>query len=650
MRKLVGFILIVLILSISPAHAHAKSYTVDQVQIKGWVQPDGDMLVNEVFTYSLDGSFSRLTRSFPEKHRDQIHLFEAYLVEGPERVVGEIEESALTKAEVTREGGTYVTALPADRKSVSVLYVYTLHKAVTSYDSYSDLSVTYFESGDNHDEDLHNVDISYVLPGDAGEDSVHGFLHDREGQLVKVYRDGITFHTPKSAAYTVTETRVLFPSTIMTGQQKFSAPESLEEAILKEQERIDKNDFRWANSPAAINVGNGLSLLFIALSIGLLLLRQSVFSLFGRPELILDSDPTYLAFVAHNGQFNRKSFLSGLFSLVEKGVVAPEIADSAARFQGQKGAPDKTLVFRLLQSNEQLKKLKQPLLPHEQYLVTWLFKGRVGHRKFHLHDIAGPSVRGDKKDRVHARKQWQFQKNHKNWHNDVLLLMEDAGALSTKVPKILRGAIFLLLTIMTMYGFYADGAGGWGIAFPAIIAVIGFYFYRSEPGKKWPAILFFVALFFVGAQIVSVEITNAILPAIICGAILFSATPRAMPSSLTALYTKMSITKFRRKIRRGIPDHLHSNDVDRWLVRAYLLNTSKKKLPKIPQKLTNASALAPMFSFQLDPLYFTFSTWSTPMTYNNGGSSSSGGSSYDSGGYIGGGGGGGDGGGGAGAD
>ena len=208
-----------------------------RVRIKGWVQPDGDMLVNELFTYSLDGSFSQLTRSFPEKHRDQVHLFEAY--RGRTGAGGrEIEESTLTKAEVTREGSTYVTTIPADQKSVSVLYVYTLHKAVTSYDSYSDLSVTYFESGDNHDEDLNNVDISYVLPGDVGDNHVHGFMHDREGRVRMVYRDGIMFHTPKSAAYTVTETRVLFPSTIMTGQQKFSAPVSLEEAILKEQERI----------------------------------------------------------------------------------------------------------------------------------------------------------------------------------------------------------------------------------------------------------------------------------------------------------------------------------------------------------------------------------------------------------------------------
>ena len=98
--------------------------------------------------------------------------------------------------------------------------------------------------------------------------------------------------------------------------------------------------------------------------------------------------------------------------------------------------------------------------------------------------MAGPSIHGDKKNRTHLRKQWQFHENHETWHDDVLRLMEDAGALSTKVPKMMKIAIFLLLTITTMYGYYADGAGGWGIAFPAIVAVIGYYFYPYRTRKE----------------------------------------------------------------------------------------------------------------------------------------------------------------------
>lgn len=644
MRKIVMFIMVLFIFS--PTPVQAKSYSVDRVQIKGWVQPNGDMLVNEVFTYTLDGSFSQLTRSFPEMHLGQVQQFEAYLLDDLEPIVGEIEESALTKAPATRAGSTYQTAIRAEDEIVSVLYVYTMQNAVTSYETYSDLSVTYFEGGDNHDEDLNNIEITYALPGDAGEGQIHGFLHDREGQVRKVYRDGISFHTPKSSAHTVTKTRVLFPSKMMTEQQKITEPIPFEEAIQQEQQLIDQKESRWANIPVAKSIANSLSIFFIVLILLLILLRQRVFSLFGSIDLVLQTDPTYLAFVDHNSRFNRKSFLSGLFSLVEKGVITAELTDSAARFQGKEGSPEKTFVFRLLQSNEQMKKTKHKLLPHEQYLVTWLFKGRVGHRKFHLHDMAGASVQGDKKNRIQLRKQRQFHKNHEAWHNDVLGLMDEAGALSTKMPKIVKAVIFLLLTLTTMYGFYADGAGGWGIAFPAIIAVITYYFYSTSPGKKWPAILFFIGIFSAGAQIVASEVTDAILYAVICGALFFFLIPKAIPSSFTALYTKMSITKFRGRVKWGLPDYLNPDEAERWLMRAYLLNKSKKRLPRLTRGIPESSSLAPLFALQVDPLYFTYSTWG-PMSVDKS-SSSWGGESYYSGGGYSGGGGGGDGG--AGAD
>lgn len=627
--------------SIFPITAHAKSFTVDRVQIKGWVQPDGEMLVNEVFTYTFDGSFSRLTRSFPEEHISQIRGFEAYLINDSHPIVGEIDGSILSHAQVSAKGSTYSTSIQAENETVSVLYVYRMLNAVKSYDTYSELAVTFFEDGFNHEDDLNNISIDYVLPGDVGDDKIHGFMHDREGLVSKVYRNGISFTTPKSAAYTETGTRVFFPSSIMTGQSKYAAPLPLMDAIQQEKDLIAKKESRWSNIPSVIMAADGLRVLFIVLVILIVLLRQRIIAPFGSTDLVLRTDPTYLSLVDQNGKFNRKSFLSGLFSLVEKGVVIAEMDESAPRFQGKSGAPEKTLVFRL-QSGQQMKNL----LPHEQYLITWLFKGRTGHRKFHLHDIAGPTIEVDKKDRVQSRKQHKFVVNHEAWHDDVLRLMVEAGALSTMLSQILKTAIIFLLTILMMFGFYADGAGGWGIAFPVIVAGLGYYFYVVNPGKKWPAVLLFVGLFFVGAQTADANITDAILYLIITGAILFCVIPKALPRSFTALYTKMSIAKFQMKTRWSAepPHHLHPGDIDRWMARAYLLNPSKKRLPKFRGSLPDAYPLAPLFALQVDPLYFAYSTWGPTSLAVSKGGTSSGGSDY--GGYSGGGGGGG----GAGAD
>ena len=95
---------------------------------------------------------------------------------------------------------------------MTVFYLYYMRGAVKSYDTYSDLDVTWFEKYDNHDTDLNNVSIAYVLPGNAGDNNIHGFMHDRIGGVEKVYSDGIIFTTPKSEAYGLTATRVFFPS------------------------------------------------------------------------------------------------------------------------------------------------------------------------------------------------------------------------------------------------------------------------------------------------------------------------------------------------------------------------------------------------------------------------------------------------------
>src|SRR5690606_27786428 len=125
---------------------------------------------------------------------------------------------------------------------------------------------------------------------------------------------------------------------------------------------------RWSNIPSVITAADGLRVLFIVFIILLVLLRQRIITPFGSTDLVLRTDPMYLSLVDQNGKFNRKSFLSGLFSLVEKGVVTAEMDESASRFHGKSGAPEKTLVFRL-RSGQQMKNL----LPHEQYLITWLF-------------------------------------------------------------------------------------------------------------------------------------------------------------------------------------------------------------------------------------------------------------------------------------
>ena len=156
-------------------------------------------------------------------------------------------------------------------------------------------------------------------------------------------------------------------------------------------------------------------------------------------------------------------------------------------------------------------------------------------------------------------------------------------------------------------------------------------------------------MFVIAAQVVDAELLNMLILLMVASTVLYFVTPRSMITSMNALYTKMSIGKFRAQVRRGLPSYLTEEEQERWLTRAYLLNKSKSKLPRLKGPLPATLPLAALFTLETDPLHFVQSTWG-PSKVAKASSSGydSGGSYYDSGGGYDGGGG--SDGGGAGAD
>ena len=111
--------------------AEAKSYSIEKVHIKSWIQPNGDLLVNEVFTYNFEGSFFNLRRSFPIDHGKNVEEFYAYELAQLNLEPGFIEQSLMTPLEVTQEKNTYYSGISVQDQQVSFLYVYTLKNSVT---------------------------------------------------------------------------------------------------------------------------------------------------------------------------------------------------------------------------------------------------------------------------------------------------------------------------------------------------------------------------------------------------------------------------------------------------------------------------------------------------------------------------------------
>ena len=195
MKKfLLSIILVMLSLSCGIV-AEAKSYSIEKLHIKSWIQPNGDLLVNEVFTYSFDGSFSKLRRTFPMEHGKNVENFYAYELAHLNLEPGFIDQGMMTPLQVTQENNTFHSNIGIRDQQVSFLYVYTLKNSVTAYDNYNKLDVVYFEDGDAHDQDYFNVTIDYIFPEQVETNRFEGVLYNKvKGQTGK-NTIGIQFNT-----------------------------------------------------------------------------------------------------------------------------------------------------------------------------------------------------------------------------------------------------------------------------------------------------------------------------------------------------------------------------------------------------------------------------------------------------------------------
>lgn len=199
-----------------------------------------------------------------------------------------------------------------------------------------------------------------------------------------------------------------------------------------------------------------------------------------------------------------------------------------------------------------------------------------------------------------------------------------------------------------LFAIYAVGGSGWEYAFPIIAAVVILVPFIKHPGKLARPLYFFALMLFSVLRLEAGDLKIPLIIFVLASVLLYYATPSSMITSLNALYMKMSMNKFRAQVKNGLPQNLSEDQQNRWLTRAYLLNRSTTKLPRVKGPIPTTLPLAALFTMTTDPLEFVRSTWGSSFYYGPSmGASGSSSGSYDS---SGGGGGSGGDGGGAGAE
>ena len=631
MKKQVVLLLFFLFSFAAPALG--RSYSIDDVHIRTWIEADGDVQVNEIFHYTFNGQYDHVIRSIHTDGHSGVRHFEAYELTNKLAEPGFVNRHDLQPLAISRDENTYSADLRSKNEKRTVFYTYELTNAVRSYDTYSDLTIPFFGTDEHHNKTLENVTIDVVFPEPIEPSRYYAFMHDRLGAVEEKGAEVVRFITPKSPLYSLTEVRVLFPSSVMALQEKQAAPMGLTEAVKEENklaQSLNQKEDQKQQLQTILNVLSVTAALGI-LAVFLLRFRGGL----GHASSVMQHDPLHLYMINRNGRTDEYALLAGLYSLVERGMVTVQTVHSKGRFKKDPDAPDETLQFTLT-----IKRRKAQSC--DQQLIELVFKDR---KTFTMHDLAGVTRLEKQSKRgthLHRRVRY-YRKQQEEWINSVIREMKNEGFFSSGLTSFLKTLMLLSAYTFILYAYTIDSlAASTMIAYGAIGFVLFLVIWRKQK-KRWPAVLFYLLSTLAVVMLYDTDAARCLLLFIMLNALLYALTPCFLLSSEAAVINS-DIKKFRKM------NFSADENVEKWLLRILLLRVKLPDPKRVPEPaMAAASPLAYLILTDQEPVHYMAQTWKwTTPPANSTSSSDSGGffgdssSSSDGGGSDGGGGGGAD--------
>ncbi|MCE5203340.1 MAG: DUF2207 domain-containing protein [Actinomycetia bacterium] len=367
-------LLVTLFAVLMPANsADAKSYSMPQVSIDAYVEPDGNVRVVESRTFDFSGDFSWVQWKMNTAGSDGIEIIS---VMGPS---GEYR-----RAETEGEGpGTYVVVDEGDAVSVKLFHSTSNAQAtfVIEYRArgaakrYTDTAELYWQFvGDESEVGVGHVSIRIHLPQEYTAADVKAWAHGplqgtvypKDGGLVEVEVDDLP-------PYTFVEPRVLFPAEGLPQAPLISAPRAAdvlaEEARWAEEANAQRRQARTVVTLGYV-LGIGLPLLALAGAFVLWLRhgkeRDSSYPGGYFRELPSDLPPALVGALWRFGTIGDEETVATLMDLSNRGIITVEpVTETKNTLLGRK--TETTYKMTLDPS-------KVPSLqPFEQQFVSFLF-------------------------------------------------------------------------------------------------------------------------------------------------------------------------------------------------------------------------------------------------------------------------------------
>jgi len=525
-----------------------KSYSMDRVDSKAYITPDGDLYVEELFTYTFKGDFEGMTRSVSPGGNDGIEFFEAYVPpEGKKLGDFSYENLERLKTEWDGEKETYYVYDAAKDETKQVYYRYRIDKAAVKYSDAGALDWSFFK---NNKQKLHHVTLDVFLPSGYDKSDVHAYLLDRTGGKITTGGDSaVHYENPELSERGDAHLSILFPQeqlSQMTASEKKVSPGELISKQQKLEKRLEARDAMMRQAGSALHVLTVVSLLG-ALMYNVLSFK-TLSAWFGRGSVtkhdLEDLDPLMKTYVMRKGKLKSKDFIAGLLSLRKRGYVTVKEVQASKRFLEEPTAPDTTLEFTLRGNVDTLNAA-------DRQLVNWLFADK---KMFRLDSVAFPTFKEkqDEKQIVNYRKQAaKHAKNFQKWCG-ILAKTEPYGqeVRSNKLLKLLVPLTVIVHYAMLLYLFYADVASvSVIIVVAALVGIIGIFACIKFKNKWWLAV-YLIGCFIAGAQLTHEQGMDDYLVFVLSSVLFAVLLPRAILSAEMLRY-RFALKKERKKLAKG---------------------------------------------------------------------------------------------------
>ncbi|MBU8881375.1 DUF2207 domain-containing protein [Bacillus sp. FJAT-29790] len=423
MRKLFTYWIfgsLIFLFMFQPITAKAKSFSIEQVDIHAMILDNGDLYVEELFTYQFEGQFNGTTRTIGDDDHRGVKFFEGYLTP-PNTTLLNYNSSSFKPLKVEREDLTFKIHTASKDETKRFFYRYLIEGAVTKYEDTGQFYWRFFD--EINEADLHNVTIRLSLYNDLSS-SLRGyaFLHDLTGgTLEKSAKYGYIYGNELLPAGKTAEIRYLFPQDFLKNASMTENTLKLE-TFLKEEEDYEKwFEMRSRLNPFAEGIGYVLFIIALLLLLITVFYPRRLIRLFhkgGSVTVLKKFDSFILINLYRKGHIEHSDIMSALFRMYQKGVISMQHAPARAAYLEDEEAPDHTYYFTLLKD-------EQNLAQYEKELINWLFVTNASDQKvFSLDQLPFPTQTEKQKnwrlEKEYKKAEKQFHQTFKKWKKIVL--------------------------------------------------------------------------------------------------------------------------------------------------------------------------------------------------------------------------------------